>query len=156
MDLTGKHMSTNVHDKVVAELFEKFNNEQLSVMIPPPVFNLMRGKVINYDKEAGLMEVEFPVAHQYLNPFGSMQGGMIAAAVDNTFGPLSMLVGPLNYTRQSEIKYRKLIEPNIKTFIVKAKFEKRNKRQLFFSASVIDTDNNELASAKAIHWIVRE
>jgi len=34
-----------------------------------------------------------------------MQGGMIAAAVDNTIGPLSFLVAAPNVTRRLEMKY---------------------------------------------------
>jgi acyl-coenzyme A thioesterase PaaI-like protein len=42
---------------------------------------------------------------KYRNPFGTMQGGMIATAVDNTIGPLRDVVAPPNVTRTLEMRY---------------------------------------------------
>ena len=70
-------------------------------MIPPPVFTSMQGEFVDFDLEEGILVTRFPVRQDYLNPYGAMQGGMVAAAVDNTLGPLSMLVAPPNVTRKS-------------------------------------------------------
>jgi acyl-coenzyme A thioesterase PaaI-like protein len=149
-------MADDIHNEVVSELKFKFKDSPHEVTIPPPVFTKMNGRVIAYDINMKIMRIVFPIVSDYLNPFGSMQGGMIAAAIDNTIGPLSMLVGPLNYSRQLEVKYRKQIRKDTEFMTVIGKYEGRKKSQLYFSAKVVDTKNNELASAKAIHWIVGE
>jgi len=148
-------MTESIQHRLIAELKKKFNSSVGVVNIPPPVFMMMNGSVISYDVERGTMVISYPVSVEYMNPFGSMQGGMVAAAIDNTLGPLSMLVAPLNYTRSLEIKYRKIIRSESSDIIVFAKFINQNKRQLNFTASVVNTESVELASAKATHWIIK-
>ncbi len=147
-------MVSNVHEEVISELKLKFKDFLSNVTIPPPVFVKMHGKVIEYNSYKGTMQITFPINADDLNPFGTMQGGMIAAAIDNTFGPLSMLIAPPNYSRELEIKYRKPIHPNLGHIYVTAQFIKSDKRRLFFTASVLDNVKNELAKAKAMHWII--
>jgi acyl-coenzyme A thioesterase PaaI-like protein len=53
----------------------------------------MRAKVVGY-VEGESMTVRFPFDVRFTNPMGVMQGGMIAAAIDNALGPLSYLVAP--------------------------------------------------------------
>jgi acyl-coenzyme A thioesterase PaaI-like protein len=122
--------------------------------MPPPVFLAMRGEFISFDRQAKVMTVRFPVLPEQLNPYGTMQGGMIAAAIDNTLGPLSLLVAPPNFTRRLEVKYRRRVTLGLGHITVVARFIEQNKRQLYFRASVVDDEGNELASAKAGHWII--
>lgn len=124
------------------------------LQIPPPVFEAMQGRLVSYDPEDKVLKAAFPVLPGQLNPYGSMQGGMVAAAIDNTLGPLSMLVAPANFTRRLEVKYRRSITPGIGHVIVVARFMEQKKRQLFFQASVLDGEGRELAAAKAVHWII--
>ncbi len=121
---------------------------------PPPVFDAMQGEVIDFDMEKESLTNKFPVLSEHLNPYGSMQGGMIAAAIDNTIGPLSMLVSPPNFTRYLTVKYGKIVSPELGFIYVIATFTGKKKRQLFFEAIVQDSDGNKLASAKAIHWVL--
>jgi acyl-coenzyme A thioesterase PaaI-like protein len=147
-------IKTNMNEYVANELKVKLEDHKHSLLIPPPVFVEMNGNIIEYDEINKCITINYPIYPEYLNPFGNMQGGMIAAAIDNTLGPLSMLVGPLNYTRHLEIKYRKPISLDLEYIIINAKYISMNKRQLFFEAYVSDKNKNELAAAKAIHWII--
>lgn len=122
--------------------------------LPPPVFLAMQGEFISFDRENKIMTVRFPILAEQLNPYGTMQGGMIAAAIDNTLGPLSLLVAPPSFTRRLEVKYRRGVGPGLGHIVVEGRLVERKKRQLFFGARVVDDDGNELASAKALHWIV--
>jgi acyl-coenzyme A thioesterase PaaI-like protein len=124
--------------------------------MPPPVFVAMQGRLVGFDPEEKILLARFPVLPEQLNPYGSMQGGIIAAAIDNTLGPLSMLVAPPSFTRRLEIKYRKSVSPDSGDILVEGRFVEQKKRQLFFRARVIDAEGNELANAKAVHWIVDE
>lgn len=61
----------------------------LSVELPPapPCYTSMKARLTGYKPDSELT-VTFPVVEAYLNPAGSMQGGIITAAFDNVFGPL--------------------------------------------------------------------
>ena len=123
-------------------------------LIPPPVFKAMQGEFLNFDKEAGVLETQFPVLEAFLNPYGSMQGGMVAAAVDNTFGPLGMLVAPPNVTRRLEMKYSHPVTLDLEFITVTAKLHSREGRWLVLTADVRDQSGRILARAKATHWIL--
>ena len=123
-------------------------------VIPPPVFVAMQGEFLQFDLDDGSLTAQFPVLEDYLNPFGAMQGGMIAAAVDNTLGPLSVLVAPPNVTRRLEMTYSRPITPDLEYIIVVGKLLDREGRRLFFKAHVRDDAGLPLARAKAVHWIV--
>ncbi len=58
--------------------------------IPPKVFLEMQGRFIEYE-ENKLLKVAFPLQEKFNNPGGVMQGGILTAAFDNVFGPLSLL-----------------------------------------------------------------
>ena len=116
----------------------------------------MKGEFIKFDQENGVLKTQFPVQNQFLNPFRSLQGGIVAAAVDNTFGPLSMLVAPPSVTRRIEMKYSRPVTPDLGYITVEAKFVKRDHRMLTFRADVRDPSGNLLAKAKSLHWILDE
>jgi acyl-coenzyme A thioesterase PaaI-like protein len=124
--------------------------------IPPPVFEAMQGEFLAYDAETGTLTTRFPVLDRYLNPYGAMQGGMVAAAIDNTLGPLSMLVAPPNVTRRLEIKYSRAVTPDLGCVLVKARFLEQDGRWLHFKADVRDEGGTLLARARATHWILDE
>jgi len=137
------------------QLAEKhYPNGFNDVVLPPPVFLSMGAEFIKIDQKNAEIEVKFPIPISTLNPFGSMQGGMIAAAVDNAVGPLSMLVGPINFTRDMSLKYRRPVSKDYKYITVKANLTEQKGRRLFFSAEVMDPQGTLLVSAKLMNWIV--
>ena len=145
-------------DRIPAELLplleEKLQGRTDEIIFPPPVFDALKGEVINYDIENELLTNRFPVLSEHLNPYGNMQGGIIATAIDNTIGPLSLLVSPPNFTRYMEVKYGKVVSPDLGFIYVTAKFTGKKKRQLFFEAVVENRDGEKLASAKSTHWVI--
>ena len=132
----------------------KLQGREDEIIFPPPVFDAMKGEVIDFDLENETLTNKFPVLSEHLNPYGSMQGGIIAAAIDNTIGPLSMLVSPPNFTRYLAVKYGKIVSPELGYIYIIASYTGKKKRQLFFEAIVQDSDGNKLASAKATHWVI--
>jgi len=124
------------------------------IAFPPPVFDTMQGEIIDFDSDNGVFKNRFPVLKEYLNPYGNMQGGIIATAIDNTIGPLSMLVSKPNFTRYIQVKYGKIIPPEIGFIYVTAKFIEQKKRLLFFEAVVENSQGEKLASAKSTNWII--
>lgn len=123
-------------------------------LIPPPVFVAMRGEFLAFDPKGGTLTTRFPVLQEHLNPYGTMQGGMVAAAVDNTLGPLSMLLAPPNVTRRLQMKYSRPVTVDLETIQVKGRLLERNGQRLTLSAEVRDQAGLLLARARAEHWIV--
>ncbi len=143
-------------DGIIEIISRRLGERKKNYMIPPPVFVAMKGEFITFNEQDGVLKTKFPIQTQFLNPFYSLQGGIVAAAVDNTFGPLSMLVAPPSVTRRIEMKYSRPVTPDLGYITVEATFVKRDHRMLTFRADVRDLRGNLLARAKAIHWILDE
>ncbi|MFT6910530.1 MAG: hypothetical protein ACJAS1_007262, partial [Oleiphilaceae bacterium] len=66
-------------DRIPKELFlileGNFKGRTEDINFPPPVFDAMKGEVINYDAEKNALVNRFPILNEHLNPYGSMQGG---------------------------------------------------------------------------------
>lgn len=141
----------------VAEILSSRLGDQVDqYAFPPPVFVTMRGEFLEIDLEDGILKVRFPILESYLNPYGAMQGGMIAAAVDNTLGPLSVLIAPPNVTRRLELVYSRAATPDLGHIVVVARLLERRKQWLFLRADAYDPDGRRLAWAKAVHWILEQ
>jgi uncharacterized protein (TIGR00369 family) len=54
---------------------------------PPPAAVLLGWELIAVDPDAGTIEVAFTATEQFLNPAGDVQGGFLAAMLDDTLGP---------------------------------------------------------------------
>ena len=137
-------------------LKDRLGDKRKDFLIPPPIFELMRGEFLSIDVKARRIKTRFPILAEYQNPYRTMQGGMVAAAVDNTLGPLSMLVAPPNVTRRLEMKYNQPITIDLQYITVEGKFLKRDGRRLTFSAEVRDQGGNLLARGQSLHWIIDE
>lgn len=142
---------------LIMDLFQqRYGDRMDEFRVPPPSFLLMEGEFVEFDLEAGWLVTRFPVHEHYLNPYGAMQGGLVAAAVDNTLGPLSMLVAPPNVTRRLEMKYSRAIKLETGCIEVRAEVLSREGRWLDLKADVRTLAGDLLARAKAHHWIIDE
>jgi acyl-coenzyme A thioesterase PaaI-like protein len=146
------HLSAVIMDILRHKLGERMD----AYAFPPPIFVVMEGEFLELDLEAGSLTVRFPVRENWLNPYGTMQGGAVAAAVDNTLGPLSVLVASPNVTRRLELTYSRPATLDMGHVIVSARLLERQGRRLFFRADVRSPEGLRLARAKALHWIVDE
>ncbi len=129
--------------------------------LPPPVFAAMQTDMQDYtpgDAETHVgaaMVARFPMLEQHQNPMGHMQGGMIAAAVDNVVGPLSYLVAPPSATAQMGVTYLAPVTSALAYIEVTARLTHRGGRQLVFEAAVTDPNGKTLAVANATQTILR-
>ena len=139
----------------VVELFSNVLGDKINdFTLPPPIFEIMQCEVIEYKEEEKSLIVRLPVLEQWQNPFGTMQGGMIDAAIDNAVGPLSLLVAPMNMTRSIETKILKAITMDVETIYVKAKLVEEKKRRLIFEAEVVDDEGLVYATSKLVNFMV--
>jgi uncharacterized protein (TIGR00369 family) len=54
---------------------------------PPAAAALLGWRLVEVDPDAGTIEVSFNATDQFLNPAGHIQGGFLAAMLDDTLGP---------------------------------------------------------------------
>jgi acyl-coenzyme A thioesterase PaaI-like protein len=141
---------------LVALLKKRLGDEAGAYRLPPPVMEHMHAEIVAFDEEKGTLTARFPILEGYLNPYGAVQGGMIAAAVDNTLGPLSMMVAPPNVTRHLEMTYSRPVTLDMEHIVVHGRLVDRDDRQLRFAAEVSTRDGVRIARARATHWIVHQ
>jgi acyl-coenzyme A thioesterase PaaI-like protein len=151
-------MTPNItmHDQIMAAIETNLGGSLETYRLPPPVFGFMQAEFVDYDPEKRRLAVRFPILENYLNPYGAVQGGILAAAVDNALGPLSVLVAPPNLTRRLEMTYSKPVKIEIEYILVEARLLEQAGRRLVFAADVRDPGGARLARAKATHWIINE
>lgn len=142
--------------KIMDILRSRADIDPEAVMIPPPVFTGMKGEFVEFDAARRRLVARFPVMQEYLNPYGLMQGGMVTAAVDNTLGPLGLLVAPPNVTRRLEMKFSNPATVDIDFIVVVGEVVSMENSWLRLKAAVRDPDGTLLARAKATHWILTE
>jgi uncharacterized protein (TIGR00369 family) len=71
---------------------------------PPPAATLLGWELVTVDPEVGTIEVAFNATEQFLNPIGVIQGGLLAAMLDDTLGPaLVATLGPGQYAPTTDL-----------------------------------------------------
>ncbi len=102
-------------------LSEKIPEFMRNFPVPAPrCASFIKGEFVDY-KPGKSLTMAFPVLEEYLNPAQSMQGGIIAAAFDNVFGPFSVLEGKTSATTTIDINttfYRPIMAGDVLTVIV--------------------------------------
>ncbi len=53
----------------------------------PPAAELLGWRLLEIDPDHGTIRVEFQARREFLNPLGTVQGGFLAAMLDDTMGP---------------------------------------------------------------------
>ena len=54
---------------------------------PPPAAKLLGWKVLDAQPGGGRIRVQFQATREFTNPMGNVQGGFLAAMLDDTLGP---------------------------------------------------------------------
>jgi len=137
----------NLFSKVLGEKITEFT-------LPPPSFEIMQCEIIDFNEVEKSLITKLPVLKQWQNPYGTMQGGMIDAAIDNAVGPLSMLVASANMTRTIETKLIKAITMEVGFIYVKAKLVEQKKRRLTFEVEVVDEGGMVFATSRVVNFIL--
>ena len=139
----------------VIELYADLLGDKLEKFtLPPPSFEIMEGAIMAFSEEEKSIVVRMPVLEAWLNPYGTMQGGLIIGAIDNAVGPLSLLLAPKSMTREIESKLLKPITMETEFIYVTATLFESKKRRLIFDAVVKDKDENIYAKARLTNWII--
>ncbi len=136
-----------LYTEVLGEKIKDYN-------LPPPSFEIMQCEIVKYNEDKKLIIIKIPTLESWLNPFGTMQGGIIMGAVDNAVGPLSLLVAPMSMTRNIESKLIKPITMDVEFIYVTATLFEQKKKRLIFDVIIKDIDEIIYTKAKVTNWII--
>ncbi len=136
-----------LYTEVLGEKVKDYN-------LPPPSFEIMQCEIVKYNKDEKFITIKIPTLESWLNPFGTMQGGIIMGAVDNAVGPLSLLVAPMSMTRNIESKLIKPITMEVEFIYVTATLFEQKKKRLIFDVVIKDIDETIYTKAKVTNWII--
>lgn len=129
---------------------------ELSVELPPapPCYTSMKAELTGH-KPGTEMTVLFPVMENYLNPAGSMQGGIITAAFDNVFGPLCYHASgtPASAMVDINTSYHRPVFAGDELSIT-ARVKSKGKRIIHMEAEAYNRDKKLVASANCDYMIL--
>ncbi len=139
-------LSKEETNEIMHQMTAGFDTGGRKITVPPPIFIQMESEIVSYEKNKSLT-VSFPVREDQTNPMGMMQGGVIAAAFDNAFGPLSYLVAKKPTTTiDMNIQYIRGVAINQKVF-VKAQIEAKGFSTIHMTAEMKTEKGKLLATA---------
>lgn len=70
---------------------EMIADQRLGGVASPPTHTLMDAQYVSHDGDAGILTLSFAAKHEFTNPAGIIQGGILTAMLDDTMGPLIVL-----------------------------------------------------------------
>lgn len=123
---------------------------------PPPVAVLLGFELLHVDPQAGTIEVAFDATEQFLNPAGTVQGGMLAAMLDDTLGPALVATlsdGEWAPTTDLHVQFLSPARPG--RILASGRIVRRGARVAFLAGELRDEGGNVLATATATASIRR-
>jgi len=122
----------------------------------PPAAALLGWQLVSVSPERGEIEVLFEAGDQFTNPQGNVQGGFLAAMLDDTLGPaLVATLAPDEFapTLQLNVSFLRPARPG--RLIGKGRVVHRGATIAFLAGDLFDGDGEQVASATATVRIVR-
>ncbi|TGK05662.1 PaaI family thioesterase [Leptospira langatensis] len=134
--------------------WEKFAKIAPNLMVPPPAFKELSGEFVSYVRKKE-MTCRFSVEPRFSNPMGVLQGGFLAAAFDNTFGPLCYLAaGKPTTTLELSVSYIRMIKEN-QRITVNARVVARGNQHIYLEGEAFDEEGKLLAKSTTQVLILR-
>src|SRR5690606_2016980 len=121
----GRLIDDALNADLLARLHQIAAAAPVPLEIPPRIFQLLGGHFTAFDADAASLSAGFPFKHDYRNPLGFMQGGMIIAAIGNTMGPLCFLSGFLGVSAQINTTFVRPVTPTEQWLDVDARIVER-------------------------------
>ena len=147
-------MTTPTLTEQILSRFHAQNPHLDGVEVPPKIFVDMDGEFVAFEERKAIT-IRFPVKARYQNPLGMMQGGMITAAMDNAYGPLSFMVGPPSVTTHMHTEFLKAVTPDDAYIDVEARVVEITRRLLYLSARVTNPNGEVVALGTASFMFLR-
>jgi uncharacterized protein (TIGR00369 family) len=123
---------------------------------PPPAAEVLGWKLVEVDPDEGTIEVSFTATDQFLNPAGTVQGGFLAAMLDDTLGPALVATlsdGEWAPTTDLHVQFLKPVKPGELRGI--GRIVRRGRDVAFLAGELRDANGDLVATATATAAIRR-
>jgi uncharacterized protein (TIGR00369 family) len=121
----------------------------------PPAAATLGFELRAVDPDAGTIEVGFTASPQFANPMGDVQGGFLAAMLDDTLGPaLVATLGPDQFAPTLELKVSYLRPARVGPLVGRGRVVHRGGTIAFLEGSLADPAGDVVATATATARIV--
>ena len=115
---------------------------------PPPAAALLGWEALLI--EPGRVRVRYTAGERFYNPHGSVQGGFLAAMLDDAMGPAGLtLLGPGEFAPTIEMKVAFLRPARAGPLIAEGRALHRTRRVLFLEGDLRTEDGDLVATATA-------
>jgi uncharacterized protein (TIGR00369 family) len=117
---------------------------------PPPAGVLLGWRLVAVDPDAGTIEVTFEATDRFLNPAGVVQGGLLAAMLDDTLGPaLVATLGPGQFAPTTDLHVQFLRPARPGRLTGRGRVVKRGREVAFLAGELADEGGQVVATATA-------
>jgi len=116
----------------------------------PPAAVLLGWELVSVDPGAGTIEVAFTASDQFLNPAGVIQGGFVAAMLDDTLGPaLVATLGPGQFAPTTDLHVQFLRPARPGRLTGRGRIVRRGRDVAFLAGELADESGQVVAVATA-------
>jgi uncharacterized protein (TIGR00369 family) len=123
---------------------------------PPPAARLLGWKVLEAVPGSGRIRVQFEASPDFANPTGNIQGGFLAAMLDDTLGPaLATTFAPDEFAPTLELKVNFIQGAKPGSLFGIGKVVHRGKSVAFLEGELRDPSGNLIATASATARLIR-
>jgi uncharacterized protein (TIGR00369 family) len=123
---------------------------------PPPAAVTLGWELLAVDPDAGTIEVAFRAGEAFLNPVGVIQGGFLAAMLDDTLGPaLVATLGPGEFAPTSDLHVQFLRPARPGRLVGRGRVVRQGRDVGFLAGELVDGDGQVVAVATATAQIRR-
>ncbi|MGO8982801.1 MAG: PaaI family thioesterase [Streptosporangiaceae bacterium] len=117
---------------------------------PPPAGILLGWELLSVDPDTGTIEVAFTAGDQFLNPVGVIQGGFLAAMLDDTLGPaLVATLGPGLFAPTTDLHVQFMRPARPGRLTGRGRVVRRGKGVAFLAGELLDESGQIVATATA-------
>jgi len=128
---------------------QELNQMGLNVLLPPPSQQELNIEYLEINPGKSI-KGKVPFQEKFKNPMGTYQGGFLAAAVDDHFGPLSYLSAERPCTTLSlNITFLKPFIEKMTECYIEAEVLQKTKSFIFMRALITNPQGEKLAHAES-------
>lgn len=114
----------------------------------PPCADHLGWRLIDADPDEGWIKIGFEARPEFRNPAGFVQGGFLAAMLDDTMGPaILMKSGGRAYSATIDLRVSYLAPAKIGSFVGEARVVQLGKTIAFAEAKLTDAEGVLVATA---------
>ncbi|QUH01385.1 PaaI family thioesterase [Saccharopolyspora erythraea] len=117
---------------------------------PPPAAKTLGFELVEVNPDEGTIEVAFTAGERFLNPVGVVQGGFLAAMLDDTLGPAlvaTLDAGQFAPTTDLHVQFLAPARPG--RLVGRGRIARRGGQIAFLAGELVDSTGTVVAAATA-------